>query len=191
MVKLWFKFSVVEFESMGHDDVIKWKHFPRYWPFVREIHLPSVNPLHKGQRHGALRFSLICVAINGWVNNREAGDMRHYCIHCDVTVMMSIKKNQECDYSSIASALHKISDNHEQNQLQNKLDIFSDLNNLAVPNGRWITYDWPAVTITLLIKVSSCLASHSANLVIGNISAFPEIRMIIASIFNINIILMD
>ena len=21
-----------------HDDVIKWKHFPRYWPFVREIH---------------------------------------------------------------------------------------------------------------------------------------------------------
>ena len=21
-----------------HDDVIKWKHFPRYWPFVWEIH---------------------------------------------------------------------------------------------------------------------------------------------------------
>ena len=21
-----------------HDDVIKWKYFPRYWPFVREIH---------------------------------------------------------------------------------------------------------------------------------------------------------
>ena len=21
-----------------HDDVIKWKHFPRNWPFVREIH---------------------------------------------------------------------------------------------------------------------------------------------------------
>ena len=21
-----------------HDDVIKWKHFPRYWPFVRGIH---------------------------------------------------------------------------------------------------------------------------------------------------------
>ena len=21
-----------------HDDVIKWKHFPRYWPFVQEIH---------------------------------------------------------------------------------------------------------------------------------------------------------
>ena len=22
----------------GHDDIIKWKHFPRYWPFVRGIH---------------------------------------------------------------------------------------------------------------------------------------------------------
>ena len=27
----------------NHDDVIKWKHFPRYWPFVREIHRSPVN----------------------------------------------------------------------------------------------------------------------------------------------------
>ena len=26
---------------------------------------------------------------NGWVNNREAGDLRHYCAHYDVTVMIS------------------------------------------------------------------------------------------------------
>ena len=26
-----------------HDDVIKWKHLPRYWPFVRGIHRPPVN----------------------------------------------------------------------------------------------------------------------------------------------------
>ena len=25
-----------------HDDVIKWKHFPRYWPFVRGIHRSPV-----------------------------------------------------------------------------------------------------------------------------------------------------
>ena len=24
-------------KESGHDDVIKWKHFPRYWPFVRGI----------------------------------------------------------------------------------------------------------------------------------------------------------
>ena len=26
-----------------HDDVIKWKHFPCYWPFVRRIHRSPVN----------------------------------------------------------------------------------------------------------------------------------------------------
>ena len=36
-------------ESHSHDDVIKWKHFPRYWPFVRGIHRSPVNSTHKGQ----------------------------------------------------------------------------------------------------------------------------------------------
>ena len=30
-----------------HDDVIKWKHSSRYWPFVRGIHLSPVNSPHK------------------------------------------------------------------------------------------------------------------------------------------------
>ena len=58
-----------------HDDVIKWKHLPRYWPFVRGIHRSPVNSSHKGQLRGALMFSLICVWIDGWVNNREAGGL--------------------------------------------------------------------------------------------------------------------
>ena len=34
------------------DDVIKWKHFPRYWLFVRGIHRWPVNSPHKGQWRG-------------------------------------------------------------------------------------------------------------------------------------------
>ena len=60
------------------DDVIKWKHFPRYWPFVRGIHRSQVNSPHKGQWRGSLMFSLICTWINGWVNHREAGDLRRH-----------------------------------------------------------------------------------------------------------------
>ena len=30
-----------------HDDVIKWKHFPRYWPFVRGIHRSPGNSPHR------------------------------------------------------------------------------------------------------------------------------------------------
>ena len=72
---------------LAHDDVIKWTHFPRYWPFVRGIHRSPVNSPYKGQWRGALMFSLICVWINGWVNNREAGDLRRYHAHYDITVM--------------------------------------------------------------------------------------------------------
>ena len=46
-----------------------------------------VNSPHKGQWRGALMFSLICARINDWVNNREAGDLRRYRGHYDVTVM--------------------------------------------------------------------------------------------------------
>ena len=66
-----------------------WRHqmetFPRYWPFVRGIHRSPVNSPHKGQWRGALMSSL--ASINGWLNNREAGDLRRYRTHYDVIVM--------------------------------------------------------------------------------------------------------
>ena len=75
------------YRNSSHDDVIKWKHFPRYWPFVRGIHRSPVNSPHKDQWRGALMFSLICAWTTGWVNNREAGDLRHHRAHYDVTVI--------------------------------------------------------------------------------------------------------
>ena len=69
-----------------HDDVINWKHFPRYWPLERGIHRSRVNSPHKGQWRGAFICSLICAWINGRVNNRKAGDLRRHRTHYDVTV---------------------------------------------------------------------------------------------------------
>ena len=74
-----------------HDDVIKCKHFPRYCPFVRGIHRSPVNSPHKGQWRGTLMFSLMCARINGWVNNREAGNLRRHRAHYNVTVMQAQK----------------------------------------------------------------------------------------------------
>ena len=85
-VSVRFACDVLEVKML-HDDVIKWKHFPRYWPFVRRIHRSPVNSPHKGQWRGAFMFSLICFLMNDWVNNGEAGDLRRYLIHYDVTVM--------------------------------------------------------------------------------------------------------
>ena len=74
--------------SISHDDVIKWKHFPRNWPFVRGIHRSRWIPHTKASDAELLfsLFSLTCSWINGWVNNCEAGDLRRHRGHYDVNV---------------------------------------------------------------------------------------------------------
>ena len=48
-----------------------------------------VNSPHKGQWRGSLMLSLICVWMNGCVNNRETGDLRRHRAHYDVRVMIT------------------------------------------------------------------------------------------------------
>ena len=76
--------------GIKHDDVIKWKHHPCYWPFARGIHRSPVNHPHKGQWRGALVFSVICAWMDAWVNKRAAGDLRRHRAHYDVIVMKFI-----------------------------------------------------------------------------------------------------
>ena len=71
-----------------HDDVIKWKHFPRNWPLCGEFTGPGEFPSQRPVTR-SLMFTLICVWINGCVNNLEAGDLRRYCTHYGVTVMVN------------------------------------------------------------------------------------------------------
>ena len=79
--------STGKMDHRHHDDVIKWKHFPCYWPFVRGIHRSPVNSPHKSQWRGALMFPLIWAWTNRWANNGNAGDLRHHRAHYDVIVM--------------------------------------------------------------------------------------------------------
>ena len=83
--------------SKAHDDVIKWKHFPRYWPFVRAIHRSPVTgefPSQMPKTRSFNFFFLICDRINDRVNNREVGDLRRHRAHYDVTVMSSLSATQ-------------------------------------------------------------------------------------------------
>ena len=68
-----------------HDDVIKRKHFPRYWPFVGKIH----RSICLTKASDAELWCLLWSApwINGWVNNREAGNLGSHCAYYDVIVM--------------------------------------------------------------------------------------------------------
>ena len=88
--------------SAHHDDVIKWKHFHVAGPFCGEFTGPGI---HKGQWRGALMFPLICVWINGWVNNREAGDLKRHRGHYDVSVLCFAFHKVGIRYWSIFDAL--------------------------------------------------------------------------------------
>ena len=46
-----------------------------------------VNSLQKGQRRGALMFSLTCAWTNAWVNNLNDRDLKRNRAHYDATVM--------------------------------------------------------------------------------------------------------
>ena len=74
-----------------------------YFPHLSQLHMMTssnenifrftghlcgeLNFPHNGLWRGALMFSLICAWINGWVNNRQAGNLRRRRAHYDVTVM--------------------------------------------------------------------------------------------------------
>ena len=84
--------------TLNSDSQIQaWRNYP-WWRHQMEafsallsicggIHRSPVNSPHKSQWRGDLTFSLICARMNGWVTNREAGDLRGQRAHYDVTVM--------------------------------------------------------------------------------------------------------
>ena len=94
------------------DDVIKWKHSPRYWPFLLGMHRSPVNSPHKGQCHGALMFLWSAPWINGWVNNREAGDLRRHRAYYDV---IAIRWDLKVSFEFVGC--------HPSRHIQNERDI--------------------------------------------------------------------
>ena len=75
--------QITSLDCTHHDDVIKWKNFPPYWPFVREIYRSQEIP--RTRTGDAERFYLTFV----WANNRDVGDLRRHRAHYDVTVMIT------------------------------------------------------------------------------------------------------
>ena len=78
----------------NYDDVINWKHFPRYWAFVRGIHRWPVNSSHKGQFRGAFMFSLICAWMNGWVKVFGDTSTKNFVTTIFTEVLLRLKHRQ-------------------------------------------------------------------------------------------------
>ena len=141
--------------NLTHDDVIKWKHFPSYWPFVRGIHRSPLNSPQKGLWRRALMFSLICARINGWVNNGEAGDLKRHRANCDVIVMLSSTRtrsylcpdtlrrklitSQSIDYTEIVRPSHRV-------RIINPCDIWRSRNEILKPTAHMKGYETSKIT---------------------------------------------
>ena len=82
--------------SLWQDDVIKWKHFRCYWPFVLGIH--RWIPLTKASDADLWCFLWSAPWINGRANNHGAGDLRLPRTHYDVTVMKMISWHENTFY---------------------------------------------------------------------------------------------
>ena len=134
-MKIWWWLLVITASQNSdlaqHDDVIKWKHFLRYWPFVRGIHRYPVNSPLKGQWRRALMFSLICTWIKSWVHNHEAGDWRCHRVHYDVTVMSYVSVLHPMIFGTMLSHnLPSVSTNINK-ELKN-IQIWLEINKLSL-----------------------------------------------------------
>ena len=74
-------------KTSNHDDVIKWKHFPRYWSFAWGIDRTApVNYPHKGPATRSFDVFFDLRLTDGWVNNLNVGDLRPHCAQCNVSI---------------------------------------------------------------------------------------------------------
>ena len=86
------------FEIMYHENVIKWNHFPRYWPFVRGFHRSPVNSPHK--RPVTRSFDVFFdLRLNKWLSKQSWGwwfvtALRPLWRHCnDICTWYVINQN--------------------------------------------------------------------------------------------------
>ena len=75
-----------------HDDVIKWKHFPHYWPFVWGIHQPPMNSLQERQWWSFDVFFDLCLNkrlskhSGGWWVEMPSRSLWRHCMLCTVSI---------------------------------------------------------------------------------------------------------
>ena len=106
----------------NHDDIFKWKHFPRCWPFVRGMNRLPVDFPHIGQWRGALMTFFYLRLIK-----RLSKQSRRHRAHCDVTVMPGFSRvvttHRGCTYASVNLFMKFVRVRH-QDITRAKCDVF-------------------------------------------------------------------
>ena len=132
-----------------HDDIIKWKHFLCYWPFVRRIHQLPVNSPHIGQWHGALLLFLSCALSNEWCNNQDADGLILDAISLIMTYMLSfecainlITKSLKIAMSAETFWVYLLTMTHGKSVVENTIEIFHIILDRKYQHTTPITQHW-------------------------------------------------
>ena len=148
-----------------HDDVIEWKHFPRYWPFVRRIHRSPVNSPHKGQWRGALMFFFymrlnkrLSKQSRGWWFETPSHPFRRHCngMHYGGAPCTCIRHDQRWRRTCISGFMCMLGENKWEECLGSK----------PLPQRRTITSETKVLFFSWLTTkwVTSSLLSTNAIL---------------------------
>ena len=86
-IRIWIRKKYQQ--NLKNDDVIKWKRFPRYWPFVRGIHRSPVNSLQKRPVTRSFDVFFDLRLKKRLSKQCEAGDLRRQRAHYDVIVIVT------------------------------------------------------------------------------------------------------
>ena len=141
---------------LTHGDVIKWKHFPLLAICTGNSPVP-----HKGQWRGALMLSLTSACLNGWVNNREAGDFGRNRAHYDVIVMSDA-------WRYMASGILAIIDLSKWLSFIRHQSLFeTTMNYVYIQNGIWIIF-WIITFLGIILmdlpKINQCYTKTKGNI---------------------------
>ena len=150
-------------------------------PLCGEFTVPVSSP-HKGQWRGALMFSLICVWLNGWVNNREAGNLSRNRGHYDVIVMSHKTVVWALAVKLLSGECHRTSPG--QHWLTRLLGA------IIYSSQHWFRY---RVGVIYRTKIDSDLCCHMASLGHNKLSVdLAYIFFVILSKFeNLNVTIYD
>ena len=151
-------FCLIIFASRGRHLM---ETFSALLALCRGIHRSPVNSPHKGQWRGALMFSSICARINGWVTNREAGDLRRQRAHYDAIVMFTYHSLQS-DFTGTVKQLWKYGRMNNKMMtwdIQNK--IWQNITIIIVTTDRIIKYIRDYISLSIFhfpnpLKMACC-----------------------------------
>ena len=157
--------------SMGyHDDVTKWKHFSRYWPFVREIHWSTANPLCDGNSPVSGEFFSHRPVIGSYdlPPNRRLSkqskfvELRRYRAHYNVTAM--IPKKDQC----WRKCFHAMTSSSNVGKWR-KTKLWSDIRRQLANLFGWLRH--PKQEIVNIARMFSPIVSRAGVFVVQRINS--------------------